>query len=78
MKNSKIILIGTGLLLTAVIMFPPFHFIGFNGATFNRGFAFILSSPHDGYATVNTSQLFIQVLVVLSIGVLAWLFVREK
>ena len=78
MNNSQKVLVGTIVLLVAVIMFPPFHFVSPNGGTYNQGFAWIFDAPMSGNATVNAAQLFIQVLVVLAVSVAAWLFVKAK
>jgi hypothetical protein len=76
-KYQKYILMAVGAVLLLMLLYPPFQFVGPRG-TLNKGYSFIASPPLNGNATVNVSQLLLQMLVVGVVGALGFLVTKDK
>lgn len=75
-KYQKNTLITVAILLGLMLLFPPFQRSGIKGGTFGLGYSFIFSPP-KAYATINAGTLFIQYLIVTSIGAGLFFVFRE-
>ena len=73
--KQKIVLICVGIIMLAMLLFPPFATIRAASTSINMGYAFIFSPPSKG-ALVNTGLLFFQWVVLTSIGFIAWLLFK--
>lgn len=83
---QQYLLIGTGVVLILLLLFPPFEFTGSTSNIRNSaGYSFILAPPsiHTGFggrrfATVNLRMLLTEYLVVVTVGVLFQFAFRSK
>lgn len=68
--NQKKILIAIIIVITGMLLYPPFHLTGGNGITVNMGYNWILSPPQRGYVTAkfDTLMLLIQWVGVFLVG----------
>jgi hypothetical protein len=65
-----------GVIMLAMLIYPPFESVLEHGK-FNLGYEFILTPP-DNYGTVNIGLLLMQWAVVIVIGAIGWLFLKNK
>jgi len=75
-SKQKYLLIIVAIILTIMILFPPFQLIGGEGVKVSNGFHFILLS--DDPAVVNVGLLFVGWLFVVSIAVCCWFIFKEN
>lgn len=75
-KHQKIVAVVVGVLLTAMLCFPPFHIIRDSGV-FNVGYSIIFFPPGD-IASVNVGQLSLQFIVALVVGGIAYLVLADR
>jgi hypothetical protein len=75
-KIQNFIMLIMGSVVISMIMFPPFSVIR-TGGIYNFGYAFILNPPNNGYATVNSSMLLVQIIVCVIFGCMS-LFIMRK
>jgi hypothetical protein len=73
---QKTIVSAIALVLTIMLLFPPFHSVGMHGSVSGRGFSFILSPPGNTN-TVDTMLLLIEIAVCLIVGGLLYLIVNK-
>jgi hypothetical protein len=62
-----------GICVITILLFPPFHSVGFHGASQNRGYSFILIPPADQYAVVDIAMLFTQLFFLTVIALVVWI-----
>ncbi len=75
--KQKIVIVAAGVLMLVMLLFPPFELIHQN-ATLNQGYAFLLSPPYSGLATVNLKLLILQWIVLMVIAAIGWYLLKEK
>ena len=76
-KRQKKFLIGVGVAMVAMLLFPPFHMIGGGGRTVNSGYHFIFNPPVI-VAVVNIGLLLVQWLIVAAVGFIGWYVLKSK
>ncbi len=75
-KNQKIAAIATVAIMFLMLIFPPFKAVLEHG-TFNLGYKFIFMSS-NGVGTVDVGLLFMQWLIVVLGGALAFYLLKTK
>jgi hypothetical protein len=78
--GQRIALLTGAAVILLMLIFPPFHFL-YNGATINRGYAFLLNPPmlgKGGAATVDIFMLLTQWIAVLILTGLVYLALRRR
>jgi hypothetical protein len=70
----------TCIALIAALVFPPHYVVLTEGITTSLGFRFILSPPPQGMLAglVYVPLLIVEIVVVLAVGFLAWIWARNK
>ncbi len=79
-KQKMILAVGAGVVVM-MMLFPPFQFHTLGGATFNKGYAFILDPPElndMGDATVNSLLLLVQWVGVGVVSASLWFVAKNK
>ncbi len=78
-KTQKIIFLVVALVLTAMLIYPPFIVQRANGLKENRGYSFITQPPRDSFTPViDLSTLCMQFFVVIFLGVALYFFFNES
>ena len=76
-SKQKLVIIVTVSVMIIMVLYPPFQMHGMGGAVLNEGYAFIFNPP-SRISNVNTSMLFVQLLVVMAVGSAAWFIVKSE
>ena len=74
-QNQKIFASITAAIMVLMLLFPPFHIVVERG-TFNEGFS-LITDPPTRHASVNVSQLFVQLLAVGVVGSIICYIVKD-
>lgn len=75
-KCQKNILIGIVVILGLMLLFPPFKYSSAYGGTFGAGYSFIFLPPRE-LASIDVGTLFIQYLIIITIGAILFYIFRE-
>jgi len=76
--NQRKLLIGVGVVVLLMLLFPPFHIVGEGGGEANVGYAFIFTPPLSGAAQVDALALLIQWVGVGIVGAIAWVVLKNS
>lgn len=76
-KKQKRFLIAVGVVMIAMILFPPFHLVFDGGVTRYHRYSFVFLPPLEG-AVVNSGLLLIQWVIVGSVGFVGWYLLKSK
>lgn len=74
--NRKLVCIGIIAIIVAMAVYPPFQ-VHNQGRTVNLGYGWIFSPPH-GAATIDVAMLIAQWVIVLGIGAIAFILLRNR
>lgn len=74
-ETQKKVLIGVGVLVLAMLVYPPYH-ISTSFRTLESGYDFIFALPHR--ATIDVATLLAQWVGVLVVGAIAFLLAKDK
>ena len=76
-ERQRKFLIGVGIVMIAMLLFPPFYYQIGEGA--RRGHCYsLIFSPPDYYYAVNIELLVVQLLAVATIGFIGWYVLGGK
>ncbi|MDD9856550.1 MAG: hypothetical protein OXU96_00630 [Gammaproteobacteria bacterium] len=70
------VLIAVAVIITGMLLYPPFHRIYANGITEGAGYHWLFDAPH--LTTVDIGTLLVQWLEVLIIGGIAFFIFKDK
>ena len=80
-KKQRMVLLITAGILILMLLFPPYHFRR-RGVETNYGHSFILTPPYEARTSVlvpmDVHQLFVQYLIVVTVGGIIWLALKER
>ncbi len=76
-QNQKIIIYVASVIAVAMLIYPPFHLVWTEGMIIGKGFSWIWNRP-DYNASVNVSQLAIQLFVVTGVGTVLFFAAKDK
>lgn len=80
-KKQCLILVIGALLISIMLIIPPFHFKAEGGIELNMGYGFLFDPPEfsgDMKSTVDTNMLVTQWLGVVLVGAALWLAACKK
>jgi hypothetical protein len=80
-EKQKTVLIVVASVVSAMLVYPPFHIIVTGGRVIGRGYSWILNLPvlsNGLYGTVDIGLLLIQWIAVLIVGALTYLFFMDS
>lgn len=75
--NQKFLCIGIIAIIVAMAIYPPFQ-LHWQGRTRTVGYSWIFSPPFDGAATIDIAMLITQWAIVLGIGAVAFIVLRNR
>ena len=73
-EKQKRVLMITGVVVLAMLLFPPFHWVGQGGATASAGYGFLFNPPGG---TLDIGTLFAQWVGVLIVGGIAFFLLKK-
>jgi hypothetical protein len=74
--NQKLLCLGIIAIIVAMAVYPPFQ-VHWGGITRSVGYDWIFSPPH-GAATIDVAMLIAQWVIVLGIGAIAYILLRNR
>lgn len=75
--NRKLLCIGIIAIIVAMAVYPPFQ-VHWQGGVRSLGYGWIFSPPLDGAATIDVAMLIVQWVIVLGIGAIAFVLLRNR
>lgn len=76
-KKQRAVLILAAIVVLAMLLYPPFHQIGYRGQVGGMGYSWIFKPPYIT-TTVDTGLLLIQWIAVLIVGAIAYFFFMDS
>jgi uncharacterized paraquat-inducible protein A len=83
-SRQRLILMALAVVLTAMLLFPPFESLVLHGIRLNAGYGFILSPPvYKMYSTecrsaVNVKLLCVQLFVAVAVGAVLFVVAQNR
>lgn len=75
--RQNLLCIGIVAIIVAMSVYPPFQ-VHWQGRTSSVGYGWIFSPPLDGAATIDVAMLIAQWVIVLGIGAIAFILLRNR
>jgi len=75
-QTQKNVLIALAVIITGMLLYPPFHRVYANGITIGARYNWLFDAPHQ--ATVDIGTLLVQWLGVLIIGGIIFFIVKDR
>jgi hypothetical protein len=75
-KNQKYILVGVAILISSMLLFPPYYFTRFNNTVSGSGYGFLFDIPFT--ASVDIEKLIVQWLGVIVVGIILFFVAKDQ
>jgi high-affinity nickel permease len=76
-SNQRKVLIGVIVAIVAMLLYPPYNYLGRAGIVLNAGYSWIFDAPRR-VSTVNVGLLSIQCVLVAFVGAILYFVLKDK